>query len=271
MLSQSDPDPTLALCLAGGGGLGFSHVGLFQAMEELGIRPGIICGTSSGAVLGAFYAAGYTAQETRERLKSFTWTRIVAPPFSKRGIASTDRMQRFFRKQIGVKNIEDLPIRLKVAAININNGTLVGFDSGPLGKCLAASSAIPGFFEPVRIGNGVYYDAGGIYNLPLELLAGEGVKTIIAGNTIGKYGLIEKPKTVQDVLYQAYFIRTMHLTATRLGPAGWIGKQDEDVIFIDYKTRGCNPGRISESPHLIDETRETALVVLERAIKDKRL
>ncbi len=128
-------------------------------------------------------------------LEDFKWTHLVAPSIVlKRGFLSTSRMRAFYKKHLGDVRIEDLPVRLKIAAVNLLDGTLVGFTEGSLTKCLTASSCVPGVFEPVRIGDGIYYDAGGIYNLPLELFAGEGVDRIIAGNTIGKYALQKNPR-----------------------------------------------------------------------------
>ncbi len=263
--NEIKPDMNLGLCLAGGGGLGLLHIGLLEALEEKSIRPGIVTGTSSGAVIGAFYAAGKSADEVRTIFNEFRWTQIMAPPLLNRGLLSTRRMQDFYRKHLGEIRIEELPIRLKIASVNIVNGTMVGFTEGPLVKCLAAASAMPGFFEPVRVKDGIYYDAGGIYNLPLELFAGEGAKRIIAGNTIGRYGLLKKPRTAREIFYQAYLIRTMHLTAMRTGPKKWQGYEGEEVILIDYRTDGANPAGIHECAELIENTRNLSLEVLGEA------
>lgn len=258
------PDPKLGLCLGGGGGLGFLHLGLFETLEEMGIRPGIVTGTSSGAIMGAFYATGKSAAEIRHLIEDFSWTQIMAPPHTHKGFFSSVNLKAFLRKRLGKIDIKDLPIKLKIAAVNINNGTLVGFTEGPLAKCLTASSAMPGAFEPVRIGDGTYYDAGGIYNLPLELFAGEGVKTIIAGNTIGRHALTPKPMSVQEVFNQAYLIRTMHLTAMRTGQRKWQGYAGEKLIFIDYHTGGLNLAGIKESAAHIKATKKLARIILER-------
>ncbi|MCX6647102.1 MAG: patatin-like phospholipase family protein [bacterium] len=262
--SDIKPDPTLGLCLGGGGGLGFLHLGLFETLEELGIRPGVVAGTSAGSIMGAFYASGKSAGEIRKIVEDFQWTNIMAPSLSQRGLFSPVRLREFLRRKVGKINIKDLPIRLKIAAVNIIDGTFVGFAEGPLAKCLTAASAVPGAVEPVRIGDGLYYDAGGIYNLPLELFAGEGVKTIIAGNTIGQYALMPKPASAQEVFYQAYLIRTMHLTAMRIGPKKWQGYNGEKLIFIDYKIRGLNPTSLKECAQHIEETRELSRMIIER-------
>jgi NTE family protein len=242
-------------------------VGLFEAMEELGIRPGVVAGTSSGAVLGAFYACGFSACETRRMLEKFRWTQIVAPTIlARRALSSTRRMEKYFRDHLDRENIEDLPVRLKIAAVDLHSGSLVGFAQGSLSRCLAASSCVPGVFEPVRVKGNHYYDAGGIFNLPLELFAGENVRRIIAGNTIGRHALMKEPRTATEVVYQAYLIRTMHLTAMRLGPLGWQGKGDEEeVILVDYRTEGANPASIRECATLIEAARDLALEVLGKA------
>jgi NTE family protein len=266
--NSKKPDPKLGLCLAGGGGLGFLHLGLFRALEELSIHPGIVAGTSSGAVLGAFYAAGKSADEIREILKEFKWIRIIAPSFPRRrGFLSTKRMEAFFKKHLGDIGIEDLPVKLKIAATNLHTGTVVGFTKGPLPRCLAASSSVPGIFEPVKVNGGTFYDAGGIYNLPLELFTGEGVKKIIAGNTIGRYGIMGHPRRVRDVVTQAYLIRTMHLTAMRTGEKGWQGKKDEKLVLIDYRSAGMNPSKIEDSSDLIESTYKQSLEVLKEAFR----
>ena len=259
------PDKKLGLCLAGGGGVGFLHIGLFHAMEELGIRPGIIAGTSSGAVFGAFYAAGKTASEMEDLFRNFKWARIVAPTIPRRGFVSTVRMQSFYRSMFGEIDIADLPMKLKVAAVDINSGELVAFTKGPLDKCLSASCAVPGIFEPVTIDGRTYYDAGGIYNLPLELLSGEHLDTIIAGNTIGEFGLMQSPKTVQDMLYQAYFIRSAVLTKWRTGEKGWQGRKNERLVMIDYKSKGISPTCMADCAPLIEETKHLSLSVLRKA------
>lgn len=268
--SNERRDPKLGLCLGGGGGLGFLHIGIFEAMEELHIRPGVIAGTSSGAVVGALYSAGKDSAEMTEILRGFRWTKIFAPAIPRRGFLSTRRMESFFRKHLGDIDVSDLPIPLKIAAVELNVGELVGFTEGPLARCLAASCTMPGIFEPVKVGNGTYYDAGGIYNLPLELLSGEGLHTIIAGNTIGRHSLLNRPRTVQDVLFQAYLIRTMHLTHWRTAELGWSGRKDEKLVLVDYHTRGANPSSIEECATLIRQAKKLSLDVLGKAFGERR-
>jgi NTE family protein len=263
--TEANASRDLALCLAGGGGLGFTHIGLLEAMEELDIRPSLVVGTSMGAVLGAFYAAGKSTADIRDILEHFKWSKVVALSLPHLGVLSTHSMQQLFQKHLGDLDISDLPIKLKVAALKLKTGELTQFSEGPLAKCLAASCAVAGLFQPVMIKGHEYYDAGPVYNLPLELVNGERKKRIIAGNTVGRYGLLTNPRTLDEVLYQTYLIQLAHQSIWRAGPLGWIGKDGEEVILIDYRTKGANPTRLYECLSLIDDTRKSALAVLKKA------
>ena len=258
-------DPDLALCLAGGGGLGFLHIGLLEAMDELGLRPSLVVGTSMGAVIGAFYAAGMSTLQIREILQNFKWSKLVALAIPRRGVLSTHVMQLLFQTHLGEIDISDLPLKLKIAALRLKTGELAQFIDGPLTKCLAASCAIAGLFQPVMIGGVEYFDAGPVYNLPLELVSGEGKTKIIAGNTVGKHGLMDDPRTLEEVLYQTYLIQLAHHAAWQTGPLGWDGKKNEKVVLIDYPTEGANPTRLEECLALIETTRKSALGILKQA------
>jgi NTE family protein len=262
--TRQKTNPNLALCLSGGAGLGFVHLGLLEALEELDIHPSLVAGTSMGAVMGAFHAAGMSCEQIRRILKDFKWSRLVALKLSYRGVLSTEGMQAQFINYLGDIDITDLPVKLKIAAIKLRTGELAQFEKGPLAKCLAASCAMAGLFQPVDINGVEYYDAGPVYNLPLELVSGEKKKTIIAGNTVGKYGLLENPKTLEDVLHQTYLIQQGHQSAWHSGPMGWSGKKREKVILIDYHTAGAKPKNLDDCLEMIETTRKLALKALAR-------
>ncbi|HEX9744056.1 MAG TPA: patatin-like phospholipase family protein [bacterium] len=260
-------DPELGICLAGAGGLAYLHIGLFEALEELHLRPGVVAGTSSGAVLGAFYASGMTSKEIRTLLRGFNWTSVMTPTIPTRGLMSTRRLEHFLVKVLGNVNIEDLPIKLKVAAVDLHSGELAGFTEGPLARHVAASCAVPGMFNPVMVNDRTYYDAGGIYNLPLELMSGENLKAIIAGNTIGRAGLQKNPKTLQEIYYQAYLIRSMRLTIWRAEVFGWEGRNNEQLCFIDYPTHGKNPTKLDDMKVVIHNVKKLAVSQIRKDLK----
>lgn len=158
----------LGLALSGGGARGFAHFGVFKAMNELGIKPDIISGTSAGALAGAMIAAGKTPEEcidffTHQKVLNFARFTV-----SKLGLMSMTGMEEKLRKFLKVKTFDDLGIPLVVTATDINNAVSVHFNAGELIPCVLASCSIPIIFVPREI-NGIAYVDGGVFmNLPVR-------------------------------------------------------------------------------------------------------
>lgn len=160
----------LGLALAGGGVKGAAHVGVFKAFEEHGIEATCVAGTSAGALAGAFYVAGYKAEEIIKiftdkdlfKFKGFTWT--------KAGMIEPEKYLGFIRDYFGDRNFEDFDKELHAVTTDLIEGTCVSFSSGPLIKPLLASCAFPFVFSPVEIGDTMYCDGGVINNFPVEVV-----------------------------------------------------------------------------------------------------
>ncbi|PIF02093.1 MAG: patatin [Draconibacterium sp.] len=156
------------LVLSGGGTRGFAHLGIIAALQEKGIEPDIISGTSAGAIVGAFIAAGHQPNEVLETFKKggfFKFTKINLPVD---GLLKLDGLKELMEKEIGKKNIEDLDIPLSVTVSNLNKGVVEYINSGPLAKTVLASSSIPVLFAPVKMGNSLYIDGGLMDNVPVK-------------------------------------------------------------------------------------------------------
>ncbi|MEO8733695.1 MAG: patatin-like phospholipase family protein [Flavobacteriales bacterium] len=153
--------------LSGGGARGAAHLGVLRAMEEVGIRPSAISGTSAGALVGAFIADGRTPQETmalvQENVKR---SRLIRRP-----ALASKRIEGFLRAHLTHERFEDLPIPLYVSATNLEKGGQHIFSSGELVPALMASCAIPMIFPPVLVGGTYYVDGGVSNNLPVDPFA----------------------------------------------------------------------------------------------------
>ena len=169
------------LILSGGGYRGIAHIGVIKAMEEAGLTPDSIAGTSAGAVVGALYASGLSTDEMLEFFKGLQIFSIGNYAFGKPGWLDPDNFYESFREFLPVDDFNSLKIPLKVTATNILNGKLEVFQEGPLVRPLLASAAFPGIFAPVEIGEGYYVDGGVLNNFPADLLREE------AGFLIGVY------------------------------------------------------------------------------------
>lgn len=190
------------LALGGGGAKGLAHVPLLAALEEAGIRPSVIAGTSIGAIVATLYAAGIRAADVREALDALTripqslqevlgtrqllgWLDYIGIDIGRNSFLNVDRFLEELESTIGVNRFEDLEIPLKVVATDFWAREEVVFDSGPLIPAVAASFALPGIFKPVVQDGRVLIDGGSVNPLPYDLLLDE-CDVVIAIDVLGK-------------------------------------------------------------------------------------
>lgn len=157
--------------LSGGGARGLAHIGVLRAFAEHGLVPSAISGTSAGALVGAFVAAGLSAVQVQQlllvewRLPTTRW-RVL------RGeLLSQKRIGEFLHAYLPAKTFEELRIPLFVSATDLVNGGQRIFHQGPLIPALLASCAVPLVFPPVHIDGVPYVDGGLSNNLPIEPFA----------------------------------------------------------------------------------------------------
>lgn len=157
------------LTLSGDGARSFAHVGVYKALEEFGIKPAVISGTSMGAVIGAFIAAGYTSLELEKLIKDSSKSNLLKMVLPDLGLASYDPLRKRF-KELLPENIEDLKIPLHISTTNLTLGKNVILTKGNLADAAIASCTIPLNFKPIKI-NGDYYVEGGLTkNLPASTI-----------------------------------------------------------------------------------------------------
>ncbi len=171
-------DPTFALALGGGGARGICHINIVEALDELGIRPTAIAGSSIGSIIGAGMAAGMRGRDIRDYMlelmgkKGSVANRLWSlGPAAMRHTAFGFRLGQFNLELILdallpaalPKNFEELSIPLKVTATDYYDQSEVVVETGDLRQALAASSAIPALFMPIRMNGRIMID-GGIFN-----------------------------------------------------------------------------------------------------------
>jgi NTE family protein len=173
--------PSIGLVLSGGGVRGVAHLGLLQVLEEIGIQPTAISGTSAGAIVGALRAAGHSVGTI---LDFFRNTSIFKPGLfasRKPGFLDTDKFYPVLKELLPEDDFGVLKTKLYVTATDMVKGKQRTFAHGQLIRPILASAAFPVVFTPVEIEGQLYTDGGALNNFPVEPLAGE-CELIIGSN-----------------------------------------------------------------------------------------
>lgn len=157
----------LGVALSGGGSKGFAHLGVLKAMEEKGISPDIIAGTSAGAFAGVLYADGNDPEEILSFFEKRAFKDFAELTIPHSGIFKAERFKDFLKKHLKAKSFEDLKVPMKIIATDLADGISVTFDKGPLIPAVLASCAYPIVFTPVEIDKVHYVDGGLFKNFPV--------------------------------------------------------------------------------------------------------
>ncbi len=174
--------PRIGLALGGGAARGFAHVGVIQVLEEAGIRPVLVSGTSAGSLVAAIYASGKNGKqlqhiaETMEEAAIADWTL----PLFNRGMLRGDALARYVNSQVGARLIENMPLPLGIVATDLHSGQSMLFQRGDTGTAVRASSAVPAVFQPVRISGRDYVDGGLVSPVPVRAARQMGAELVIA-------------------------------------------------------------------------------------------
>lgn len=232
MTASSATSPTFAIAFGGGGARGLAHIHVIEALDELGIRPAFIAGSSIGAIMGAGMAAGMTGRDIHVHARDVLGHRAeVASRMWKARPSSigemmngglrisqfnVERILKAFLPEAIPARFADLRIPLRVTATDYFGHELAVLEQGDLSSALAASAAIPAVFRPVRRGGRLLID-GGIYNpVPFDLL--EGVADIVlAIDVVGWPEEISgSHPTSIDLMFGATQLMMQSIIATKL-------------------------------------------------------
>ena len=197
---------TFALALGAGGARGLAHIAIVEALDDMGVAPVAIAGSSIGAVIGAGYAAGLSGRAMRRHLiplahnraevmrrimacRAVAWSEILGAGFGNPLAVDGGKFYDAFLAELLPENFSDLAIPLTVIAADLHARAPVAFREGPLKSAVAASMAIPGLVRPLEADGRVLIDGGAVDPLPFETLRGTAdvlVAIDVAGGTEGQ-------------------------------------------------------------------------------------
>jgi NTE family protein len=208
---EPSPRPKVGLVLSGGGAKGLAHVGVLKVLEEAGIRPDFIAGTSMGSIVGGLYAIGYSADSIERIAKTSDWNTLLSDNISRRlitleekedfdrfiisfpikenkialpsgvvnGLNVVNRLNTLFAPVYMIDDFSKLPIPFLCIATDLETGKEVVLRNGYLPDAIRASMSIPSVFNPVIIDNRLLMDGGVINNFPVIRMKEMGADIII--------------------------------------------------------------------------------------------
>ncbi|CAA0091484.1 putative NTE family protein [Zhongshania aliphaticivorans] len=189
----------IALALGSGSARGMAHIGVIQRLQELGIQPDIICGTSIGSVIAGCYLTGKLEHFT-DWIQSLSTTQVLhymsVSLTVTGGVAHATRLIEFFENEYGNPDIETLTTPFAAVATDLMRGREVWLQRGPLWDAVRASMAIPGILTPVAFGNSWLVDGGLVNPVPVSVCRALGADIIIGVDL--NSDLVGRQKVVTD-------------------------------------------------------------------------
>lgn len=280
--------PTVGLVLSGGAAKGLAHVGVLKVLEEAGIQPDYITGTSMGAIVGGLYALGYSASDLMELTQKTDWDRILTDrvPLNKivmeekhdykrfmvefpirnyefkfpAGLNEGYQLERLFSEltwgATGIHDFDSLAVPFRCKAVDIIEGRPVTFKTGHLSRALRASMAIPGFFAPVRMDSMLLVDGGVMRNFPVEEAREMGADTVI-----GVYVGFEDDVTPEDLFS---FTDVLTRTTVMSGVLDSRRQMEKADILITPNMEGIQAYDFSKGLKIASRGEEAAMKILPR-------
>ena len=210
--------PRIGLALGGGAARGFAHVGVIMVLEQAGILPEFVTGTSAGAVVGAIYAAGYRSPDLLRIAGQLAEADVRDFALPDRGFVRGERLQAFVNRAVQDRPIEKLNIRFAAVATDLQSGEGVIYRRGDTGLAVRASSAVPGVFRPVSIGDRQMVDGGLTHPIPVRAARALGAELVIAVDISSQPQFARLGDSI-DILLQTFTIMGRGLGAAELAEA----------------------------------------------------
>ncbi|HZO00459.1 MAG TPA: patatin-like phospholipase RssA [Burkholderiales bacterium] len=187
----------LGLALGSGSARGWAHIGVIRALEERGIKPDLVCGTSIGALVGAAYAAG-ELDRLEEWVTGLAWTtvvRLMDLTWRPGGLIRGTRLFTLFGGLFENRDISDLPIAYGAIATELESGRELWLRQGKVLEAVRASCAMPGLFTPVIRDGTVLVDGGLVNPVPVSMCRALGAELVVAVDlSWGKLGPYRRSK-----------------------------------------------------------------------------
>ncbi len=214
----------LGFVLGGGAAKGYAHIGVIKLLEELGIKPDIIVGASMGALIGGFFAKGFTAQQMAEvalKINKKKKKELFKIHLSKRGLIDGKSIIKFLLPYLGNTKIEELPVSYAAVATDIEENKEIIINRGDLIQAIRSSISIPVVFTPNKYNGRILIDGGFINPVPVDIALKLGAVKIMAVNVLPRFDYSQQYLSASNSSGKNHnmketFIKTFNLISSRL-------------------------------------------------------
>ena len=200
---------TLGIALGAGGARGIAHIGFLQALEDEGLRPDFLSGSSMGSIVGACYAKGMKPEEMREicrGLKAGDIVNVGLMPITKLGLMKWTKTRRLMTSFLEECDFSDLAIPFCCVAVDLKTGRLQTLREGNVLDAIFASSSMPTVFRPVEKDGMLLVDGGVLCRVPARQVKDMGADVVVAVDVLGKCGEVEKVPNMFSLIARVYDI-----------------------------------------------------------------
>jgi NTE family protein len=208
----------VALVLGAGSAKGFAHVGVLKVLEANHVPVHMVVGTSVGSFVGSLYAYGYSAYDLQKIAMGIEKAEIADLTVPDNGFVKGEKLEAFVNRMVRGTTMEKLRIPFYAVATDIASGEEMVFGKGNTGSAVRASCAIPGIFQPVRIGDRTYVDGGVVSPVAVDAARRLGADVVIAVD-ISKGAAGVTPETTLDTIFQSVNAMYSKIAAAQLSRA----------------------------------------------------
>ncbi len=202
--------PKIGLALGGGASRGFAHIGVIQVLEDIGIKPDYIAGSSIGSIIGALYAAGATPYMIEGIANNINAKLCYDVGFSRKGLIRGKRLEELIQLLTRDMDFKDLSIPLAVTAVDLITNERVVINEGKVYKGVRASISIPGIFHPVQDGDRVLIDGGILERVPVRVVREMGADIVI-GVDVAFHGKHRPPENFVETILQTIEVMDLEI------------------------------------------------------------
>ncbi len=247
----------IGLALGGGGAKGLAHIRLLEVIDEFGIEPRCIVGTSIGAIVGVLYASGMSPRTLREEIQGasrngknsitdaakniFAWLQLVKVNWKGGSLLKADAFLDDLMKYVKVRDFEELRMPVRVVAADFWRRDEVVLGTGDIRTAVQASMALPGIFEPVVVDGRVLVDGGVVNPVPYDVIMDECDVTIaidVMGRRTESARLVP---SLQESIFNSFQIMQRAILRQKIAarpPDIYIRPEIVDVLMLEFYQAG---------------------------------